>query len=284
MSNFIGDLVSSFTGSGAKKAINQGYKTSQGNLASGYGMATTGYNEAQSTLSPYATGGQAGQQAYLSTLGLNGADARTAVQDLYYSDPNQRRISDMTQHGLAQRYNASGRANSGAFTQAATNAFLGDYGNWQNRLAGVGQQGMQAAGQMAGNSMQYGNLGYQYGHDQAGNAINRGSAMAQANNIFAQNVLGAAGVIIGGFTPGKSGQSAFGSMFGGGAPASQSGPQGMPAMSSAASGALGGGGYGSAAPAAGGFQFPSTGQTQLYGGGYGYQTSAFNPYTPYSFR
>lgn len=212
---FFSDLAGSFTGSTAKKAINKGYRDSQAHLATGYDRASTGYQTAQSRLDPYVSSGRVGQDMYEATLGLRGADARNEAQDLYYSDPNQERIAALTQRGLARRYNAGGAANSGAHITASTNAFLQDYGNWQNRLAGVGQQGQQAASQQASNDMTFGTLGYQYGSDQAGNSINRANATAAASNVLAQNVLGLGGLVLGGFTPGRTGTTPFGNMMSG---------------------------------------------------------------------
>lgn len=54
------------------------------------------------------------------------------------------------------------------------------------------------------------------GSSLAGNQINQANALASSRGIFGQNLLGLGGALLGGLTPGTSGVSAFGNLFGGG--------------------------------------------------------------------
>ena len=70
----------------------------------------------------------------------------------------------------------------------------------QQRLGGLGQQGMGAANQLAGFANQTGGMLGQMrmglGQQQAGNAINYGNAMSAADGIFGNNVMKAISMAI----------------------------------------------------------------------------------------
>ncbi len=94
-----------------------------------------------------------------------------------------------------------------------------------DRLAGYdAQQGSDLArlstGQAAANANLYASQGNNlagltsgYYNALAGNAINLGSAQAQASQNGINNMLGLGSTVLGGFTPGKSGISPFGNIY-----------------------------------------------------------------------
>lgn len=71
--------------------------------------------------------------------------------------------------------------------------------------AGIGMQNAQAVAGVEGN----------YGNNVAGNAINYGNAMASTRGSGLNTMLQIAGLGIQGFTPGRTGATAFGNMAGG---------------------------------------------------------------------
>ena len=106
-----------------------------------------GYGNAQEYLDPYVQSGGAGQEMYANLLGLNGADQRGQAQNLLMSDPAFQGQLGQDQNAMLRAMNAQGRSNSGAGALAAERVFQQNYGTTLNRYAGLGQQGMQAAGQ-----------------------------------------------------------------------------------------------------------------------------------------
>ena len=83
---------------------------------------------------------------YADLLGLNGADARAAAQNTLMSDPAFQGQLGQEQNAMLRAMNARGLSGSGAGALAAERVFQQNYGNTLNRYAGLGQQGLQAAG------------------------------------------------------------------------------------------------------------------------------------------
>lgn len=197
-------------GKSQQRDMTSAYNDSQGRLDAARGTAradiTGGRDRALGQLSPYMQGGQRGQTAYENTLGLNGQDARNRqFQEGYVNDPAGAYRAQQGQTAMAnllRKYNASpSGVNSGAAMYGAgrltMDRFDRDWGDYQNRLMQLGQQGQQMAGQAA--QMEYGagnqlaNLEMGYGNTSAANRINYGNAMAQSRNVGLNNLLAIAG-------------------------------------------------------------------------------------------
>ena len=201
--SLFGDFWGSFTGSSAKKSIEQAYGQSQGYMNQGEGKATdatkAGYGEARGYFNPYFQAGASTNALMGDYLGVNGADKQKAAYASYAgSDPFRQSNADFANLQLGRMQNAQGwGGGSGPAQLAVARANLErgsqDFNNYWNRLAGYGQQGFNAAQGMAGLASGEGNaLGNIYGgfaQQRAGNAIQYGNAMAGANNLFAQNYL-----------------------------------------------------------------------------------------------
>lgn len=221
--SFLGGLIDSFTGEGAKRTLREGMDKSADALRQGQdhqvGAIRTGGAEARGYLRPYADAGGRSYGLYNDTLGLNGADARGRAQDLYNSDDmsGRQRAYDLSRSGRMQ--NASGSFNSGTAALADSRIRMQGYGDWQNRLMQGGQQGQQASAGMANIAQGEGNAlagAYSgYGRDLA-NVYGQGyGALAQADNTFAQNLIGAGGLALkatgwGGFGPTGGGVNRLG--------------------------------------------------------------------------
>jgi hypothetical protein len=193
-------FLGSFFGSDQKKAINQGYKQSNALMEKGYGDATGYYNQAASGYDPYAQAGQQGQTAYMNSLGLNGQAGAQSAYDAYASNPAYEAANNYGLESLGKKYNALGQSDSGANRLAMARAGVENYGRYQNQLAGLGQQGLQATGAQSGVRQGQGDMAMGYGATLAGNAINKGNALAQASNIGINNLLGVAGLGIKGYS------------------------------------------------------------------------------------
>lgn len=223
--SFFKDLVDGFTGKAARKDLSASDARSKAILDAGKneadGRYVEGWDTARGYIDPYAEGGKAGQTLYENTLGLHGEGARSDAQDLYYSDPQQQREADLRYKRVGFKYNAPGGGGygTGAHSLADARVAVENYGNWQNRLSGVGQQGQQAAQTGAA-------LGYQVGSDRAGLAYGNaqqqagreqsfGNAMAANRSTGINNLLGLAGTASKFFTGfGRSSGSSGGSSGG----------------------------------------------------------------------
>jgi len=207
--SFLGGLIDSFTGEGAKRNIQEGMDKSASALQQGRDQQTSAIQgagtEARGYYSPYVAGGQKSYGLYNDTLGVNGAEARQNAQNIYNSDDMlaQNRAYDLKRSGWQK--NASGDFNSGTAALADSRVRMRGYGDWQNRLMQGGQTGLQAASGAAGVAQNEGNAlagAYGgYGRDLA-NVYSQGyGGLAQANNTFAQNLIGTAGTLVRAFNP-----------------------------------------------------------------------------------
>jgi hypothetical protein len=209
MGGIFGDLIDSFTGAGAKRALREGMdnqiRTAGETRDQQIGATKAAGTEARGYITPYAEQGGRSYGLYNDTIGLNGADARSRAQDLYNSDDMlaRNRALDLKRSGWAQ--NASGNFNSGTAALADSRIRMQGYGDWQNRLAQGGQMGYSAAGNLSGIAQNEGNaLAGVYGNygNAVGNAYGQNAqGMAQANNAFAQNIIGLGGTLVRAFNP-----------------------------------------------------------------------------------
>lgn len=223
--NFFAQLYNDLSGrTSANSSTNLGVRNA-GQINSGYDRADsearTGYDTSMGFYQPYADSGRRGQTAYENTLGLNGQEARQKqFTEGYTNDPalayrNQNNQNQM--NSMFRKYNAGGQGvNSGAAMlgagRLATEQFNNDWGGYQNRLMGMGQQGLQVAGQQAGLTTGYygGNADRAIGRStaltsndtQATQAANN-ARMAGVNNLLTgMGALG--GQVFSAFAPGAS--------------------------------------------------------------------------------
>lgn len=197
--SFFGDLVGGFTGSSARKDISKANKQATAALDSGYNASQGYYDKAVSNYDPYKSTGQAANAFYSNALGLNGDDARSSAQGTIMSDPMFTGKLNLDNSNTMAYLNARGSAGGGAAVQAAQNNLYNNYGNWLDRYANLGQQGMQATGAQSNALMAQGEGAYGYGATKAANAINAGSAIANTRSAGVNNLLGLLGTGISGY-------------------------------------------------------------------------------------
>jgi len=201
--SFFGDLAGNFTGGRSRDDLARGRAQADASLEAGlqggldeYARGYGHLDEASARLDPYATGGRAGYEAYLASIGLGTDEARKKVQDSYFNDPVQNAIADRVTKANTRAQTGRGMGNSGAATQSLTNALLERWGGHQDRLAGVGSQGAQVAGQQAGFSAAKvgidtgrGDMRYNTGRDRAGMDISYSNAIAASRNTGINNLF-----------------------------------------------------------------------------------------------
>lgn len=196
-------LFSNFFGGDSRRDIRQGMARANGFLTDGRDAAQGAYDKAYETsqgyLNPYIESGQRGQGAYDDLMGLNGADARAAAQEQYYSsNPAMMGQLGQQQNAMMRAMNARGSSYSGAGALAAERVSQQNYGQFMDRFNNRAQQGFGAAQAGAGNANLYGNntaqLQYGYGQQRAGNEISASNAISQTRNTGMNNMLGIAGL------------------------------------------------------------------------------------------
>lgn len=209
---FFQDLL----GSSQRKDLKQAKAQADTALQTGTQQGNAYYDAATGTLQPFVQGGTQANDLYLNAIGVNGQDAQQQVQDNFLTDPFRAQNGQLADEALVRSLNARGASRGGLAALAVSRANLErgseDYNNWLNRLQGASTQGASAAGAQAGVQTGQGDLNFGAGQQKAANAINYGNAMAQSRSIGINNILGIAGLGIAGFTPTKTGATAFGNI------------------------------------------------------------------------
>ncbi len=211
---FLGGLLDSFTGKGARKDIDKGIAAVNENTGKGVDAYKSYGDQAQGYLQPYRDQGGSAFRMYGDTLGVNGTGARDVAQQTYLSDPILQKQLELQQRQRGWASNSRGGYGSGADALAASRVNLQGYGNWQNMLGGLGQQGQAAAGTSAGLAQQTGSgVAGTYGQSSATLAGLYGNR-AQTQNALAQNIIGGIGAV-GTFFGGKPAPQGTGQVYGG---------------------------------------------------------------------
>ena len=115
-------MFDAFTGAAQRRDLEAGTRRANAELTRGLsnarGALTSGYDDANEMLQPFAQRGAAGARAYGELLGLEGADARADMQDVMTSDPIfQGQIGRHTD-ALLRNLNARGLSGSPPSTTA----------------------------------------------------------------------------------------------------------------------------------------------------------------------
>ena len=224
---FLNSLMDSFTGAGAQKALTSAYNTQRSDLQSGFdqgkGYGEDYLNKSNSLMQGYADRGNSASNMYANLNGVNGADAAKTAWQGFQAPPGFQEAQDyankQTQNSAAARGSMYGGNTMAALYNQNSAARYGAQNDWMSRLNGMGQQGYQASSGMAdrtgqmGNSLMQGRMNL--GGQQSQAAGQYGQGMAGASGALAQNMIGLGGVVMGGFSPGKSGTSPFGNMASG---------------------------------------------------------------------
>lgn len=210
-------FLGSFFGTTQRNDVKRAKKKADAALDAGADLGRAAFGSATDRLDPYAQTGMAGNAMYADALGLNGRPAQQGVVDNFMSHPFRDQNGRWADDAMLRTFAARGMGDSGASRLAVSRANLErgsqDWNRWLDRIAGVGQQGLTASGTQAGLDAGLGQAEFGLGTTRAGNEINFGNAMAASRNTGVNNLLGLAGTVVSGFTPGWGGGTAFGNMF-----------------------------------------------------------------------
>ena len=136
-------------------------------------------NSAIAGYQPWVDSGKNANSMYGNALGLNGADGNAAATGAFQAGPGYDFALKQGEQSALRAASAGGMLNSGNTLAALTEYGQGtankEYGGWLDRLMGVSNTGLQAAGGQAGG---YGDLANLY-QNTAGDRLGRESSIAQ---------------------------------------------------------------------------------------------------------
>jgi hypothetical protein len=170
----------------ARDTYNQGLGNQVSSINEGTDSAISRLDSASALYRPAYDRGEKAGSVYSDSLGLNGAEGNQRAVNSFQTGPGYQFEVDQATNAAARKASALGMGASGnTLTALATlgqNLANKEYGGWQDRLKGVSDQGMQAAGGMANIASQQ--AGYDYG---------RGQSLSGVYGQNAQNVAGTYG-------------------------------------------------------------------------------------------
>lgn len=192
--------------------FNQARSEQAGSVNEGANQGLARLGEAANLYRPAYARGEQASGMLSNSLGLNGAEGNQAAVNAFQAGPGYAFQRDQASDLAARKASSLGIAGSGntltALATLGSNLANQEYGGWQNRLQGVGQMGMQAAGgiasalsQQAGIDTQRGqNLANIYGQSASNianaygqNASNMANTYTNEANIYGQNAQNQAG-------------------------------------------------------------------------------------------
>lgn len=164
-----GDALKSYDGS-ALAALNGGVNS-----------AVQTVQASNANYAPYAANGQAASGLYADSLGINGAAGNAAATAAFQASPGYAFQVDQATDAAARKAASLGMAASGntldAITRLGSNLADQEYGNWQQNLSGLSQQGQQAIGAQNQDANAIANMQYGSGTAQAGLLQQTGSGL-----------------------------------------------------------------------------------------------------------
>jgi hypothetical protein len=174
-----------------------------GSINAGADQAIGRLGEAANLYRPAYDRGEAASGMYSNSLGLGGVDGNRAAVDAFQAGPGYAWQRDQAADLAARKASSLGIAGSGntlsALTTLGSNLANQEYGNWQNRLQGLGQTGMQAAGGMASALSGQAGVDTQRGQNLAGiygqNAGNIANTYTNEASLYGQDAQNRANAV-----------------------------------------------------------------------------------------
>lgn len=187
-------FFSAFTGDAQKDQLQAAQDLANKELSKGYKQQKAYYDQAAGLFQPYADQGRAGSDFYYNALGLGGDEARTTALNTLTSNPLFQGQLGQESNAIMRALNARGAGGGGQAQLAGQRVFQQNAGNWLDRYRDLGDKGYSATGNIAGIRTGQGDNAYGYRATKAGNAINYGNAMAQAEGIGINNLFNTLGL------------------------------------------------------------------------------------------
>jgi hypothetical protein len=191
-------IISDFMGKTAQRKADEAYAESERLAQQALAGQRSEYEQAENYFRPYAEGGQRGQRFYDEALGLYGDEARGAATSSLASNPLFQGQLGQESNAISRVLNAQGNSGGGKAHLAAQRVFQGNAGNWLDRYANRGQQGLQASNQMAQYRSGIGDAIYGNAMARAGNRIQKGNFDAQNSMTGVNNIMGLGSLAISG--------------------------------------------------------------------------------------
>lgn len=191
-------------------ALENARGTIGGSLGSQIGAVNAGADQAIGRLGeaadlyrPAYDRGEAASGMYSNSLGLGGIAGNQAATDAFQAGPGYAFQRDQAADLAARKASSLGIAGSGntltALTTLGSNLANQEYGNWQNRLQGLGQTGMQAAGGIASALTGQAGVDTQRGQNLAGiygqNAGNIANTYTNEASLYGQDAQNRANAV-----------------------------------------------------------------------------------------
>lgn len=183
-------FLQDFMGGSARKDIRNAQKKADADLTTGYNAGQDYNNQAYDTMAPLANAATGDQNTYRQAIGLGTPEEQAAAQGRYFNDPAMKAVLADQSNAMLRELNARGASGGGEAMMAAGKLGLQNYGNWLNRLQGLGSKAGEYAGTEAGIRMNQGNMAYGYGATKAGMDTNYGNAMAASRSTGINNMMG----------------------------------------------------------------------------------------------
>jgi hypothetical protein len=201
----------------ARDDLNNSGNSALAQLGSGYDSARGEYGQAAAKYDPYASAGLTALGQYGNTIGLNGQSGYDQATAAFRASPGYQYSVDQSTDQIARKQSALGALGSGntmaAISDRAGNMADQEYGNYQNRLQGMSQMGLQATGAQAGLTKGIGDLYAAQGtagasvYDDLGRSL-ASLQMAHGNQTASSNMQAATGVAAGNTAAGEAGDAA----------------------------------------------------------------------------
>lgn len=149
---------------------------------------------------PYTRTGNQANQMYANALGLNGPQGNQRATNAFQTDPGYQFATQQGIQALDRSAAGSGMFGSGNAAMALNDYGQGmanqQYGNWLQRLGGLGAQGLTAATGQLGRQSTLG--GYDYGAGLAAGQANLSAGLAAGQNLMQGGMASAAAEAQGG--------------------------------------------------------------------------------------
>jgi hypothetical protein len=181
-----GGMSSAISGAGDKyqKYMQQALAELQSHETQGRGDLQQYLSQALGYMTPYSQAGQTGLQSYMASMGLLGGGAQQAAYDKFTTSPGYKFALNQGLTSVQRGMQARGLGGSGAEAKQLQMTGQGlanqEYGQYQQRLAGLAGMGQQAAGTMGGYAYGTGGQLAQLGLGYAGQQANVYTSIAQA--------------------------------------------------------------------------------------------------------
>lgn len=186
---------------GALSKLGEGYTTARGDISGSMqpqlDALRTGYNTARDDVTrgmaaydPFYSSGTAANSMLSGALGLGGADGSSAARAAFQTSPGFEYMRDSASDNALRKASAVGGIGGNQIAELGrigTNLANQEYGSWLDRLSGLSNTGMNAAGARMQGATNLGNLANSFGANNANVIGQTGARLADLASGFGSN-------------------------------------------------------------------------------------------------